>query len=166
MEIRLDRAGPADRELLFRLLQYSLYEESAWDGNKIGEDGLFAYPWFDDYFSDPAREAYLIRPQAGGKPLGFAMIHPYPLTPPSRRSVAEFLILPPYRRQGVGLSSALACFQTYPGIWEVSPSYGSEGALRFWEAVIGTYAGEKPRMQDGVFRFSVDSPLTNAADTI
>ena len=58
MQIWLDRAGPADRELLYRLLQYSLYEESAHDGNVMGPDGLFEYPWFDLYFTDPDREAY------------------------------------------------------------------------------------------------------------
>ena len=53
MQIWLDRAGPADRELLYRLLQYSLYEESAHDGNVMGPDGLFEYPWFDLYFTPP-----------------------------------------------------------------------------------------------------------------
>lgn len=166
MEIRLNRAGLPDRDLLFRLLQYSLYEESAFDGNKMGEDGLFAYPWFDDYFADPAREAYLIHARNSETLLGFAMVHPYPPAIPPRYSVAEFLILPPFRRQGAGMAAARACFQAHSGIWEVSPSFGSEKALRFWERVIGTITGAPPRLQGGIFRFSADSPLTNAADTV
>lgn len=138
MEIRLNRASLPDRNLLFRLLQYSLYEESAFDGNKMGEDGLFAYLWFDDYFADPVREAYLIHARNGETLLGFAMVHPYPPALPPRYSVAEFLILPPFRRQGAGTAAARACFQTHSGVWEVSPSFGSEKALRFWERVIGT----------------------------
>lgn len=157
MEIELVRAGLPERELLFRLLQYSLYEESAHDGNEIGADGLFACPWFDSYFTDPAREAYLIRAKDGGGLLGFAMLHPYPIATPFRYSVAEFMVLPPYRRQGVGGAAALACFRRHPGTWEVSPSLGSEGAYRFWEQVIADHTGSPPRFEDGVFIFSAIS---------
>lgn len=34
MEIRLVSVSPAERDVLYRLLQYSLYEESAYDGNQ------------------------------------------------------------------------------------------------------------------------------------
>lgn len=166
MEIELVRAASSDRELLFRLLQYSLYEESAQDGNEIEADGLFAYPWFDEYFTDPAREAYLICGKGSGKLLGFAMAHPYPLQTPSRYSVAEFLILPPYRRQRAGYAAALALFRLHPGLWEVSPSLGSEGALRFWERAASGYMDGPPLLQGGVFQFFADIPLTNAADTV
>ena len=43
MNICLDRVDGTKRDVLFRLLQYSLYEESLTDGNEIDEDGLFAY---------------------------------------------------------------------------------------------------------------------------
>lgn len=149
MEIRLDRAGEADRDLLFRLLQYSLYEESAHDGNEIGEDGLFAYPWFDGYFTDADREAYLIR-SGEGKLLGFAMVN----AAESGHSVAEFLVLPQYRRTGVGRAAAWACFAAHPGAWEVSPSFGDRGAYRFWERTIAGWTGEPVRFEEDVFLFS------------
>lgn len=61
MEICLAPAGPAERDTLYRLLQYSLYEESAYDGNQIGEDALFPYPWFDAYFmGGPSREGWWV----------------------------------------------------------------------------------------------------------
>lgn len=166
MEPELIRAGLPDRDLLFRLLQYSLYEESAHDGNEMGEDGLFAYPWFDGYFTDPAWEAYLVRARDSGTLLGFAMVHPYPRSASSRHSIAEFLVLPPYRRQGIGRAAARACFQAHPGAWEIAPSLGNEGAFRFWQRVIAAYTGKAPEIQGSVFRFSADTPLTNAADTI
>lgn len=166
MEPELIRAGLPDRDLLFRLLQYSLYEESAHDGNEMGKDGLFAYPWFDGYFTDPVREAYLVRTRDSGTLLGFAMVHPYPRSASSLHSIAEFLVLPPYRRQGIGRAAARACFQAHPGAWEIAPSLGSEGAFRFWQRVIAAYTGKAPEIQGSVFRFSADTPLTNAADTI
>ena len=154
MEIWLDRAGPADRELLYRLLQYSLYEESAHDGNVMGPDGLFEYPWFDLYFTDPGREAYLIRARAGGEVLGFIMVNTVLRRAASGRSVAEFMVLPAWRRKGVGRAAAGACFQTHPGTWEVSPSLGSGEALRFWERVLEGWTGRPPRLEGDVFVFS------------
>lgn len=148
MEIELAPAGPGDREVLYRLLQYSLYEESAYDGNEMGEDGLFAYPWFDAYFTEVGREAYLIRER--GKLAGFAMVR----RTVSGYSVAEFLVLPPYRRRGVGRAAALACFRRHPGVWEVSPSRGSKAAFRFWQRTITGYTGEEPRFEEGAFVFS------------
>ena len=61
MDIYLQSVTAAQKDTLYRLLQYSLFEESAADGNRIGADGLFDYPWFDAYFSEKDREAYLIR---------------------------------------------------------------------------------------------------------
>ena len=41
MNICLKKADPAKKEILFRLLQYSLFEESLHDQNTINEDALF-----------------------------------------------------------------------------------------------------------------------------
>ena len=77
MEIQLERVPAAKKEALFRLLQYSLFEESSTDQNEIGDDALFDYPWFDFYFTEPEREAYFIREKENGKLLGFVMINTY-----------------------------------------------------------------------------------------
>ena len=50
MEIRLEKIKAEEKEILHRLLQYSLYEESGTDQNEMGDDGLFEYQWFDCYF--------------------------------------------------------------------------------------------------------------------
>ena len=41
--IRLDKVLLEEKELLFRLLQFALYDGSLYNTNKIGEDGLFPY---------------------------------------------------------------------------------------------------------------------------
>ena len=60
---------------LFSLLQFSLYEESATDGNHINENGYFDYPYFEAYFNDALREAYFI--QSDNTCVGMVMLHPY-----------------------------------------------------------------------------------------
>ena len=148
--VRLDPAQPRDRDALFRLLQYSLYEESESDGNEIGADALFAYPWFDAYFTDPDRFAFLLREEGTDRLLGFAMVR---LVEAGCYSMAEFMVVPGVRRTGVGTGAARACFDRFRGRWEVRPSLGSERAYRFWKRVIDAYTGGENRWEDGRFTF-------------
>lgn len=154
-EILLERAGESSRELLFRLLQYSLYEESGTDGNEMNENGLFDYPWFDAYFSEPGREAWLIR-NGGGKLLGFAMVNEHVQKVSRGHSIAEFMILPGCRRKGAGSEAARLCFETHRGNWEVSPAAGSSRAKQFWDSVISHYTGGRYELCDGIFSFFTD----------
>lgn len=153
VNIRLDPAQPQERDALYRLLQYSLYEESATDQNDIGDDGLFAYPWFDAYFIEESRHAYFIRAEETGGLLGFAMVK-------SREygrvgyKIAEFMVLPKYRRKGVGRQAAFACFDRFRGDWEVAPAMGSDIAYRFWQRTISAYTQGRCSFKSGAFLFS------------
>ena len=104
MEIRLDEVNETEKEILYRLLQFSLYEESAGDGNEMTREAVFAYPWFDAYFTEDTRDdrsAYLIREAATGKLLGFVMINTYLQQFREGHNIAEFLVIPKYRRKFV-----------------------------------------------------------------
>ena len=147
MEIVLCRAMPEKRDVLFRLLQYSLFEESLTDFNEMNDDALFDYPWFDAYFIEPEREAYFIRENGSDCLLGFAMVRAHE---DGRHSIAEFMVIPKYRRRGVGSQAAKACFALHNGLWEVKPAYGSEQAKRFWQKVISQTA-EPVQWKDGMF---------------
>ena len=107
MEITLERVQEEKRDTLFRLLQYSLFEESLTDLNDMNDDALFDYPWFDAYFAEEEREAYFIRQRGTARLLGFVMIRRHE---DGRHSIAEFLVIPKYRRQGVGSQAAENCF--------------------------------------------------------
>ena len=147
MEIVLCRAMPEKRDVLFRLLQYSLFEESLTDFNEMNDDALFDYPWFDAYFTEAEREAYFIRENGSDRLLGFAMVRAHE---DGRHSIAEFMVIPKYRRRGVGSQAAKACFALHNGLWEVKPAYGSEQAKRFWQKVISQTA-EPVQWKDGMF---------------
>ena len=155
MQIRLDSVKSCERDALFRLLQYSLYEESAADGNEMGSDALYDYPWFDLYFTEDSRHAYLIREEGTDRLLGFAMVKNREHGRAGYK-IAEFMVLPGFRRRGVGQQAAALCFDRFRGDWEVSPALGSEQAYRFWERTVSAYT--KGRCQwlpeEGYFTFS------------
>ena len=43
MEYYLDKVNVKDKDILYRLLQYSLFEESLNDGNEMNENAIFEY---------------------------------------------------------------------------------------------------------------------------
>lgn len=158
MKVELCLVKQADRDTLFRLLQYSLFEESMTDLNEMNDDALFEYPWFDAYFCEPEREAYLIRECETGKLLGFAMVR---RLEDGRYSIVEFLVIPKYRRMGVGLQAARDCFKRHDGLWEIKPAYGSESAYYFWKRAVEAYAGSDCIWKDGTFSFQTQSDERN-----
>lgn len=118
MDIILEKVEECKKDALYRLLQYSLFEESLSDQNDMNEDALFEYPWF------------------------------------------EFMVLPKFRRNKIGKKAACACFERYPGNWDVSPAYGSRRAYLFWENVIDEYTGKHNQYEDGIFLFSQSTLLS------
>lgn len=149
--IRLDKVLLEEKELLFRLLQFALYDGSLYNTNKICEDGLFPYKWFDNYFTDDDRDAFFIRED--DKIVGFVMINQFMKKCDNGHSVAEFLVLPEYRRNHIGKKVAYLVFEMFPGNWEVEPIEESNEACRFWENVVVNYTNNKFSFSDGIYVF-------------
>ena len=61
MKYSLQKVSLRDKEILHRLLQYSLFEESETDLNEMDDNAVFEYKWFDSYFTDKDRDAYFIK---------------------------------------------------------------------------------------------------------
>lgn len=154
MDIVLETVSMYKKDTLFRLLQYSLFEESISDGNDMNDEALFEYPWFELYFTEEEREAYFIKEQGTGRLLGFVMVNTHMEKRSPGHSIAEFMVLPKFRRNNIGKKAAVTCFDMHIGNWEVSPSCGSNQAYLFWKNVIGGYTGNNCQYEDGIFLFS------------
>ncbi len=71
-----------------------------------------------------------------GKPLGFVIRGQ---TDEGRSDIAEFYILPCYRKQGVGKQLAFAIFDLFPGPWQVRQIPTATEAIAFWRTTIHEY---------------------------
>jgi len=154
VNIILDRVKETNKDVLYRLLEYSLFEESLNDGNEMNENALFEYKYFDSYFTDDNRDAFFVKEKETNKLLGFVMINTYMQKCNDGHSIAEFMIIPKYRRNKIGKKDAFECFDMYRGNWEVSPSYGSDSAYNFWKKVIDEYTNDDNKLNDGIFIFN------------
>lgn len=151
MDFYLDKVKLEDKDILYRLLQYSLFEESENDLNEMNSDALFDYDWFDSYFEDKDRLALFIKEKGSNKLLGFAMVNSYVTKVKQGKSVAEFMVIPKYRRNKIGKKVAFEIFDLYRGNWEIKPSYNSENAYLFWKNVIKEYTNDDFIYEDGCF---------------
>ena len=154
MNLILEKVKSNKKDVLYRLLQYSLFEESLKDGNEMNDEGLFEYKYFDNYFTDDDREAYFIKNEETNKLLGFVMINTFMQKSNNGHSIAEFMVIPKYRKNKIGKEIAIRCFNMYKGNWEVSPSIGSEQAYLFWKKVIDEYTDNNNEFLDGIFIFN------------
>ena len=159
MEIYLSEVKKEEKEILYRLLQYSLFEESEYDSNEMTKEAIFEYKYFDLYFTEDNRYAFFIKEQETDKLLGFVMINKYMQKFEDGHSIAEYLVIPKYRRNKIGKKIAFEIFDKYPGNWEVKPSYNSEKAYLFWKNTIEEYTNNNCRFEDGIFLFNNISNL-------
>jgi len=153
VQFYLELANVQDKDILYRLLQYSLFEESENDLNEMNSDALFEYKWFDNYFTDNDRCAYFIKEIDTNKLLGFVMINSYMQKCDNGHSIAEFMVIPKYRRNKIGKRVAFEVFDMFKGNWEVQPSYQSQKAYLFWNNTIEEYTKNNFVFENGIFVF-------------
>lgn len=154
MNIYLEKVTIDKKETLYRLLQYSLFEESETDGKEINDEALFDYRYFNSYFTDADRDAYFIREQESNKLLGFAMVNTYMQVFDIGHSIAEYMVIPKYRRNKIGKRIAVELFNMYKGNWEVKPAFNNEKAYSFWKNVVEDYTNGDCEFKNGIFTFT------------
>ena len=126
-----------DKDKLYKLLQYSLYDGSQYIDNDINNDCIFEYKWFENYFTDSDRDAYFIKD--GDSFLGMVMVNENLKFNNTGKCIAEFLVLPKYRRNHIGKRVAYDIFKKFKGDWEVQPMENNPIAYSFWKNIINEY---------------------------
>ena len=95
--------------------------------------------WFADDSSHPIVILH------DGDPVGFALVS---RPPPRQRDeidfrLAEFYILQPFRRRGIGRDAASLVFNRFAGRWEITELLSNRPAVAFWRRVIFEHTGGK-----------------------
>ena len=137
MDYEIIKVEEKDKDKLYKLLQYSLYDGSQYIDNEINEDCIYEYRWFDKYFTNDDRDAFLIK--YNDKYIGMVMVNEYLKFNKSGKCIAEFLIMPKYRRNHIGKKVAYDIFDMYKGDWEVQPMENNPTAYSFWKNIINEY---------------------------
>lgn len=129
--VHLQVVQEKDKQLLYQLLQKHLYEMSAYYGDDFDNEGKYPYRYFDAYFTDSTRQAFflIINEQI----VGFALLNQYSeLGETIDYAIAEFSILPKYRKQHIAKQAVKQLFQEYPGCWEIKYHKDNVPAAKLW----------------------------------
>ena len=145
--ITLQRVTEEKRELLWNINQKYLYEMTNYYPDPMDEDGNYHYGHFEEYFTDPGREAYFL--YDGNELAGFAMICPYSyIGERCDHVMAEFTVFPAMRRRHIALEAAGMILGARPGRWEIKYNERNKAARELWRRVTGPYHPEERRIND------------------
>ncbi len=111
------------------------------DGRTPDAHGTFGYPYLDAYWSERGRHPYLIR--ADGKWVGFALVNKWSPIAGADWAIAEFFVIAPYRRRGIGERAAREVFAHHKGTWHVAEMRENRAARAFWRKVIGRSTSQR-----------------------
>ena len=147
MDVAVTEAESSERDTFAQLLELNAYEFSRIDSRVIGPDGRFGYEYLDAYWTEPHRTPYLLR--VAEEIAGFALISRLSGGP---TSISEFLVLPKFRRTGVGTQSARRLFDLHHGPWQVAQVPGNSAATHFWRHAIPVPYQEEVRTDGTVIQ--------------
>ena len=138
MNIEMRKAGIEEKPVLRNLMELYRYDSSEFDCDDVGEHGLFNYRYFDHYWTEPGRHAFIVR--VSGRLAGFAFVREIGVDEGETiHSMAEFFIMRKYRRQGIGTRVAGRILDMFPGRWRVAEEEANTPAQAFWRKVISAY---------------------------
>lgn len=142
MQIKLSNIEDKDRAGLNRML-LTYFKEI--DDSKIvqinGREEI-DYPFLELYWKEENRIAVNLLYQE--KIIGFALINDWIVSKAfkANKSIAEFYIIPEWRRKGMGKKAAYELFDTYKGKWEIRQSSTNSTAIKFWREIIKAYTND------------------------
>ena len=136
--IRLQVVREEDRDLLWNINQKYLYEMTLYYPDPMDENGNYHYGHFNEYFTDPRREAVFLYDNE--TMVGFAMLCPYSnIGNNPDYTMAEFTIFPTYRRNHYALEAANMILTGHQGCWEIKYNEKNAAAKKLWTAVTAPY---------------------------
>ncbi len=116
---------------LWQLYCYDLHTYSNL-ANIYYQDGRYEpMAYFDNYWDESNRFPYVL--YKNHEPVGFALVHDISVNPKADWKLAEFFIMAPFRREGLGQFLIEQLFQKHQGLWELSVLKDNVPALQFWE---------------------------------
>ena len=137
-----------DKPVLRQLLELYAHDFSVYNGAHVDDNGLYGYPYLDNYWADAERHPFLFK--VDGHFAGFAFVRAG-----KPHDMAEFFVMRKYRRAGVGMEAARAVFAKFPGEWQVRELTANAGATAFWRTAIPVPFTEGTNHEGPVQHFTI-----------
>lgn len=136
--VQLVLATQSNFQILHNLAQFYQYDFTEFLPGDLDEQGEYPYIDVRRYLTEKGHHAYLAR--VNGKLGGFVLVKDRPeQRDRPGRYLAEFFVMRPFRKMGVGRTLAFQTFDTYRGYWELAVVGPNTPAQAFWRKVVDEY---------------------------
>ncbi len=134
----LEPVAKADAPILRNLFELYAHDFSEHVPLELKASGRFEVDPGGRWWTDDAHFPYFIRCN-GGRLAGFALVRRGSrITGASDvMDVAEFFVVRGERRKGIGVVTAHALFDAFPGPWEIRVRHANTPAMSFWSRAVG-----------------------------
>jgi len=136
--IKLEIVNKDNQNVISNLLQFYMFEFnqlSEFKHFELGKDGKYLqYPYFENYWTEEQRFPYAVKYKE--QIIGFSLVHDITLNKSINWKLAEFFIMPEYRRKNFGTETAITTIKSHPGSWEISVLEDNTPAKKFWLRII------------------------------
>lgn len=138
-QVALEPVAFARKEQLRALFQLYLHDLSEYSDELPGDDGRYAYHYFDAYWQDANRWPYFI--VVDGRVAGFVLVREAAEIAAELHSIAEFFVLRPFRRGGAGTAAARLALTMFAGRWRITQLERNTPAIAFWRRIAAEASG-------------------------
>ena len=128
--VTLRAVDRAQWPVIENLLQFYMYELSAWYPIPFGDDGRVAIAPKSGYLGQPGTQAWLIL--ADDELAGFAVVDDELVDPRNDLNLGYFFVARRFRGRGVGAAAFGGLLARYPGAWELYYLARNRAAAAFW----------------------------------
>ncbi len=137
--LRLDKVKSHNDEPFINLQQLYEFEFSSVTGYGLNERGLYDQSYLMSHWSKVGVDIYVL--YYDRLPIGFVVVNLSSMIDDdqNKRDIAEFFVMPSFRKQGIGEWMAHSIFRKYKFSWEVRQFPNLEAARRFWLCVIDKF---------------------------
>ena len=118
-----------EKPLIFDLLQLYMDELSRFPDENPDykdENGIYHYPYLDHYWKESERFPYLLLDE--GEIAGFALVR----LDGDHWEMAEFYVLPQFRRRGLAMTCVRDIFKRHPGGWKIMHNRHNQAGRALW----------------------------------
>ena len=119
-----------EKQLISTLIQPYLDELSHFPDEHMDDkdkNGTYHYSYLDAYWRENTRYPYLL--YSDNKIAGFALVRQNR----EHWEMAEFYVLPEFRRRGLGTACAVDIFRKHPGNWEIHFNKHNQASRILWQ---------------------------------
>ncbi|MGP8080349.1 MAG: GNAT family N-acetyltransferase [Dehalococcoidales bacterium] len=146
MNYTIKTADIKDKPLIYSMLQNYLRDFTQFETIPLNESGEYEYQYLKYYWTEHTRFPYLF--YCGEDATGLALVR----KEEQFFSMAEFTILPNFRRKGLGTACATEVIHKHPGKWHIEYNINNTAGKKFWNKLIpgmvGTHFQKRPAEEE------------------